>query len=253
MYDNWDDLENSIKDCNKCKLCNGRKNIVFGVGNRAADLMLIGEGTGADEDVQGIPFVGKAGQLMNRAFEGLGIKREEIYIANIVKCRPPNNRDPEVDEAAVCLNYLRNQVILVKPKVVVLLGRIALKNILGDDYGITASRGKIIENDESLPICQKKDIKLGAATIRSAITGEVKEYDIKIISVDYFARNENKRIMIEVVDEELLGLTGGIVQGMSGSPIIQDGKLVGAVTHVLVNDPTRGYGIFIKNMLDAVG
>ena len=145
MYDNWEELENSIKDCNKCKLCNGRKNIVFGVGNKEADLMFIGEGPGGDEDIQGIPFVGKAGQLMNRAFEGLGIKREKVYIANIVKCRPPNNRDPEADEVAVCLNYLRNQVILVKPKVVVLLGRIALKNILGDDYGITASRGKIIE------------------------------------------------------------------------------------------------------------
>lgn len=145
MYDNWEDLENSIKDCKNCKLCNGRKNIVFGVGNREADLMFIGEGPGGDEDIQGIPFVGKAGQLMNRAFEGLGIKREEVYIANIVKCRPPNNRDPESDEVLACLNYLRNQVILVKPRVVVLLGRIALKNILGDDYGITASRGKIIE------------------------------------------------------------------------------------------------------------
>lgn len=145
MYDNWEELENSIKDCNKCKLCNGRKNIVFGVGNKEADLMFIGEGPGGDEDEQGIPFVGKAGQLMNRAFEGLGIHREEVYIANIVKCRPPNNRDPENDEVLACLNYLRNQVILVKPKVVVLLGRIALQNILGNDYGITASRGKIIE------------------------------------------------------------------------------------------------------------
>ena len=145
MYDNWEDLENSIKDCKNCKLCNGRKNIVFGVGNKEADLMFIGEGPGGDEDEQGIPFVGKAGQLMNRAFEGLGIKREEVYIANIVKCRPPNNRDPENDEVLACLNYLRNQVILVKPKVVVLLGRIALQNILGNDYGITASRGKIIE------------------------------------------------------------------------------------------------------------
>lgn len=145
MYDNWEDLENSIKDCKNCKLCNGRNNIVFGVGNKEADLMFIGEGPGGDEDEQGIPFVGKAGQLMNRAFEGLGIKREDVYIANIVKCRPPNNRDPENDEVLACLNYLRNQVILVKPKVVVLLGRIALQNILGNDYGITASRGKIIE------------------------------------------------------------------------------------------------------------
>lgn len=145
MYDNWEELEESIKNCSKCKLCNGRRNIVFGTGNKEADLMLIGEGPGADEDIQGIPFVGKAGQLMNKAFIGLGIKREEVYIANIVKCRPPNNRDPEPDEAMACINYLRNQVILVKPKVIVLLGRIALTNILGEEYKITASRGKIIE------------------------------------------------------------------------------------------------------------
>ena len=145
MYDNWEELEESIKDCKKCKLCNGRKNIVFGTGNKEAKLMLIGEGPGADEDTQGIPFVGKAGQLMNKAFDGLGIKREEVYIANIVKCRPPNNRDPEIDEIKACIDYLRNQVILIKPKVIVLLGRIALKNILGEEYGITASRGKVIE------------------------------------------------------------------------------------------------------------
>ena len=145
MYDNWEELEESIKNCNKCKLCNGRRNIVFGTGNKEADLMLIGEGPGADEDIQGIPFVGKAGQLMNKALIGLGIKREEVYIAIIVKCRPPNNRDPEPDEAMACINYLRNQVILVKPKVIVLLGRIALTNILGEEYKITASRGKIIE------------------------------------------------------------------------------------------------------------
>ena len=145
MYDNWEELEEEIKDCNKCKLCNKRRNIVFGTGNKEAELMLIGEGPGADEDIQGIPFVGKAGQLMNKAFIGLGIEREEVYIANIVKCRPPNNRDPEPDEVAACINYLRNQVMLVKPKVIVLLGRIALTNILGDEYIITASRGKIIE------------------------------------------------------------------------------------------------------------
>lgn len=148
MYDNWEELEESIKGCNKCKLCNGRRNIVFGTGNKEADLMLIGEGPGADEDIQGIPFVGKAGQLMNKAFIGLGIKREEVYIANIVKCRPPNNRDPEKDEAMTCINYLRNQVMLVKPKVIVLLGRIALTNILGEEYKITASRGKLIEKND---------------------------------------------------------------------------------------------------------
>ena len=145
MFENWDELEKSIENCQKCKLCKTRNNIVFGVGNREADLMFIGEGPGADEDAQGEPFVGKAGKLMDMAFTALGIKREEVYIANIVKCRPPFNRNPEKDEEQACLNYLRNQVILVKPKVIVLLGSIALKNVLGNDYGITASRGKWIE------------------------------------------------------------------------------------------------------------
>lgn len=148
MYNNWEELEESIKDCKKCKLCTNRKNIVFSDGNKEADIMFIGEGPGADEDTQGIPFVGKAGKLMNMAFEGLGIQRNKIYIANIVKCRPPSNRNPEDDEALACLDYLRNQVILVKPKIIVLLGSVALKNILGKEYGITASRGKWIQSKE---------------------------------------------------------------------------------------------------------
>lgn len=145
MYDNWEELESSIIDCKKCKLCSNRNNIVFGDGNKEADLMFIGEGPGADEDMQGIPFVGKAGKLMNMAFDGIGIDRNSVYIANIVKCRPPSNRNPEDDEAVACLNYLRNQVMLVKPKIIVLLGSVALKNILGKEYGITASRGKWVE------------------------------------------------------------------------------------------------------------
>ena len=145
MYNNWEELEEVVKQCRKCRLCETRKNVVFGVGNREADIMFIGEGPGADEDTQGEPFVGKAGKLMNMAFDMLGIKREEVYIANIVKCRPPNNRNPQDDEAENCLNYLRNQVILVKPKIIVLLGSVALKNILGKEYGITASRGKWVE------------------------------------------------------------------------------------------------------------
>lgn len=145
MYETWEELENSIKACNKCKLCSGRKNIVFGCGNKNADIMFIGEGPGADEDIQGEPFVGKAGQLMNKAFEALEIERNDVYITNIVKCRPPQNRNPEKDEAKACMDYLRNQVLLVKPKIIVLLGSVALKNILGDEYGITNSRGKWIE------------------------------------------------------------------------------------------------------------
>lgn len=145
MYNNWEELEEVVKQCRKCRLCETRKNVVFGVGNREADIMFIGEGPGADEDAQGEPFVGKAGKLMNMAFDMLGVKREEVYIANIVKCMPPNNRNPQDDEAENCLDYLRNQVILVKPKIIVLLGSVALKNVLGKEYGITASRGKWLE------------------------------------------------------------------------------------------------------------
>jgi len=145
MYDNWEQLKETIANCQKCKLYKNRINIVFGVGNQNADIMFIGEGPGADEDAQGEPFVGKAGKLMNMAFEMVGIVREDLYIANVVKCRPPSNRNPEQDEEMACLDYLRNQVILVKPKIIVLLGSVALKNILGQEYGITASRGKWIE------------------------------------------------------------------------------------------------------------
>ena len=145
MYENLEELETSIKDCKNCKLCDARQNIVFGVGNPNAEIMFIGEGPGGDEDKQGEPFVGKAGQLMNKAFDVVGIKREEVYIANVVKCRPPNNRDPEEDEIQACMDYLRNQVMIIKPKIIVLLGRIALQNILGKEYKITASRGKWVE------------------------------------------------------------------------------------------------------------
>lgn len=145
MYETWEELEKSIIDCKKCKLCTNRKNIVFGQGNKNAKIMFIGEGPGADEDMQGIPFVGKAGKLMDEAFKGIGINRQDVYIANIVKCRPPSNRDPEEDEVDACLNYLRNQVILIKPQIIVLLGRIALKNILGNEYNISTARGKWVE------------------------------------------------------------------------------------------------------------
>ena len=145
MFEKLEEIEEVVKKCNKCELCSNRTKTVFGVGNSNADIMFIGEGPGADEDRLGEPFVGRAGKLMNMAFGIVGIKREEVYIANIVKCRPPANRNPEDDEANACLNYLRNQVMLVKPKIIVLLGSVALKNILGKEYGITASRGKWVE------------------------------------------------------------------------------------------------------------
>ena len=145
MFKTWEELEESIINCQKCKLCKTRQNIVFGTGNKEARLMFIGEGPGVDEDRLGEPFVGRAGKLMDLAFETLGIDRKEVYIANVVKCRPPANRNPEEDEAIACLDYLRNQAILVQPEVIVLLGSVALKNILGKEYGITASRGKWVE------------------------------------------------------------------------------------------------------------
>ncbi len=145
MFNSFDELEKGIENCSKCKLCNNRNNIVIGCGNRNAKVMFIGEGPGADEDIQGIPFVGKAGKLMNQAFKGIGIDRDEVYIANIVKCRPPMNRNPEQDEIVACLDYLRSQVMLVKPDIIVLLGSVALKAILGKEYSITSSRGKWIE------------------------------------------------------------------------------------------------------------
>ena len=145
MIQNFKELEEQIKDCKKCKLCNNRHNIVLGTGNRQAKIMFIGEGPGADEDIQGEPFVGKAGKLMDQAFKGIGINREEVYIANIVKCRPPQNRNPEQDEIDSCIDYLRTQVMLVKPEIIVLLGSVALKAILGKEYSITSSRGKWVE------------------------------------------------------------------------------------------------------------
>ena len=168
----------------------------------------------------------------------LTIKGGNIYEIDIIGIQKGKRGEPGGMEGVIVYNQ-RN-----------ILGDI-LTNTENGIYGTIKKREKLVDNDEYLKICEKKDIQLGDAVIKSAITGEVKEYDIKIVSVDYFTRNENKRITIEVVDDELLEMTGGIVQGMSGSPIIQDGKLVGAVTHVLVNDPTRGYGIFIENMLEA--
>ena len=146
MIDNFAELEIQCKQCQKCGLCETRTNVVFGVGVPDAEVMFIGEGPGQNEDEQGEPFVGRGGKLLDKMLEAVDLDRKKnIYIANIVKCRPPQNRVPEDDEAEACLNYLRNQVLLVKPKIIVLLGSTALKNILVKEYGITASRGKWIE------------------------------------------------------------------------------------------------------------
>ena len=119
-------------------------------------------------------------------------------------------------------------------------------------FGTIKNTDALIMDDTTVPVCQKNDIKTGAASIRCCVNGEVEEYEIEIQRINHFSLEANKGLVIKVVDEKLLDITGGIVQGMSGSPILQDGKIVGAVTHVFVNDPTRGYGIFIEDMLEAV-
>ena len=148
MFETLEKLEKSCGECTKCKLCEHRTKIVFGEGNPNAKIMIIGEGPGADEDNTGKPFVGKAGKLMNEAFRGTGINRNKLYITNIVKCRPPQNRDPEKDEIESCKQYLENQIQIIKPRLIVLLGRIALKSILGEEHSITRDRGTLIEKDE---------------------------------------------------------------------------------------------------------
>ena len=137
------DLEASMKGCSLCKLHKGRKNLVFGVGNPSADLVFVGEGPGQDEDIQGIPFVGKAGQLLTQMIEnGMKLKREEVYICNVVKCRPPDNRNPEQDEVATCEPFLLKQLEIIQPKVIVALGKFAAQTLLQSTVAISRLRGK---------------------------------------------------------------------------------------------------------------
>jgi uracil-DNA glycosylase len=128
--------------CTRCRLCEGRKKVVFGSGNPNAELMLIGEGPGAEEDRQGLPFVGPAGELLTRIIQAIDLTREEIYIANVVKCRPPGNRDPQPDEVAACRGYLESQIALVQPQVIVALGRVAAQTLLGNASPIGRMRGR---------------------------------------------------------------------------------------------------------------
>ena len=143
----WQELEQVCQNCTRCGLCERRNHVVFGVGNRNADIMFIGEGPGEQEDLKGEPFVGAAGLLLDEMLSIIDIDRTNCYIANIVKCRPPGNRDPLETEQDACLDYLRNQVALIKPKIIVCLGRIAAKKIIRDDYRITKEHGQWMEKN----------------------------------------------------------------------------------------------------------
>ena len=139
-------IREDLGDCTRCKLHQqGRKQIVFGVGNPQADLMFVGEGPGADEDTQGEPFVGRAGQLLNNMIKAMGLRREEVYIANVVKCRPPGNRTPERDECDTCSPFLMRQIVVIKPKVIVALGAVSAKNLLAINAPMSELRGRFYD------------------------------------------------------------------------------------------------------------
>lgn len=139
-------IREDLGDCTRCKLHQqGRKQIVFGVGNPRADLMFVGEGPGADEDAQGEPFVGRAGQLLNNMIKAMGLRREDVYIANVVKCRPPGNRTPERDECDTCSPFLMRQIAVIKPKVIVALGAVAAKNLLAINAPMSELRGRFYD------------------------------------------------------------------------------------------------------------
>ena len=143
----WQNLEAQCLKCRGCGLCDTRTNVVFGVGPKDADVMFIGEGPGEQEDLQGIPFVGPAGKLLDDMMSIIDLSRENSYIANIVKCRPPGNRDPKEEEQNACIDYLRNQVSLIQPKIIVCLGRIAAMKIIRPDFRITREHGTWIQRN----------------------------------------------------------------------------------------------------------
>jgi DNA polymerase len=144
---NWEDLRRQCAACTRCGLCETRNNVVFGVGRTDADVLLIGEGPGEQEDLKGEPFVGPAGKLLDDMLSIIDLDRTNVYIANIVKCRPPQNRDPLETEQDACIDYLRNQVALIQPKVIVCLGRIAAKRIIREDFRITREHGQWTERN----------------------------------------------------------------------------------------------------------
>ena len=151
MIDNWNELKEQCLNCRKCSLCETRTNVVLGVGNPNAEVMFIGEGPGENEDLQGEPFVGRGGKLLDKMLYSVDLSREEnIYIANIVKCRPPKNRDPKPEEQVACTDWLRNQYKLINPKIIVCLGRIASAKIIKPDIKITKEHGLFFKKGDVL-------------------------------------------------------------------------------------------------------
>jgi DNA polymerase len=143
----WDELADTVRQCRLCGLCETRTQAVFGTGDRGARLMVVGEAPGAEEDRRGEPFVGRAGMLLNSMLRAAGFERREVYLANVLKCRPPHNRDPSDEEAGRCLPYLRRQIELVSPAVILCVGRIAAQRLLGTELPLARLRGRVHELD----------------------------------------------------------------------------------------------------------
>lgn len=142
----WEEMEFQIKNCKSCKLCNSRRKAVPGEGNKKSPVMFIGEGPGEEEDEQGRPFIGKAGMLFTKIFNSVNLERDDVFITNIVKCRPPKNRNPEEDEIIACYKYLETQIALINPKIIVAVGGLALKTLMKDENAkISSLRGKELE------------------------------------------------------------------------------------------------------------
>lgn len=151
MFEDWETLEKNCKVCEKCGLCKTRTNVVFGIGNPQSKILFVGEGPGENEDLQGEPFVGRSGQLLDKMLDAVDLSRHKnIYIANIVKCRPPNNRDPSTQEQAACISWLRNQFSIIRPKIIVCLGRVAAAKLIREDIKITKEHGIFFEKNNVL-------------------------------------------------------------------------------------------------------
>lgn len=150
MPQTWEELESACKECSRCALAQTRHNVVFGVGSPQAEVLFIGEGPGEQEDLRGEPFVGRAGQLLDKMMLGVGLLRENVYIANIVKCRPPHNRDPQPEEQEACIGWLREQTRLLAPKIIVCVGRIAGMKLMKPDLKITREHGQWFKKGNTL-------------------------------------------------------------------------------------------------------
>ncbi|MBR6408550.1 MAG: uracil-DNA glycosylase [Clostridia bacterium] len=150
MNDKWSDLENECKGCLSCQLCQTRHSVVFGMGRTDSEVLFVGEGPGQTEDETGLPFVGRAGQLLDKIMSGVGMYRKDIYITNIVKCRPPQNRDPRPEEQQQCMKWLDRQIEIMHPRIIVCLGRISAQVLIKPDFRVTKEHGVFIKKDDIL-------------------------------------------------------------------------------------------------------